>query len=95
MSCGADFSALGRLPPDRLIRVDSHLLRPHWKHKSYGGTVVIIEAAFQCERCHDTGAALGAIIPATTLNHAEYFKTHPELEVLLMSTDEAAKHVSA
>ena len=80
----------GRIAADRLVSVGSNLLRPHWRHKSCGGIIVVTETGFQCRRCQAAGAALGAVIPESTLNHAEYFKTHPELEVLLMSADEAA-----
>jgi hypothetical protein len=72
--------------------MDPNLLRPHWNHKSCGGTVVITETGFQCRQCQRAGAALGAVIPERTLNHAEYFKTHPELEVALLSAEEAAAH---
>ena len=67
------------------------LLRPHWRHKQCGGIVVEFgDEEYRCEKCVQTGRGLGAIIPSTTLNHRDYFRSHPELEVVLLSAEEVS-----
>jgi len=66
----------------------SDLLRPHWRHKECRGIVVGIGNTFKCDKCNQTGPAMGAVLPRNMQNEAEYLAAHPELEVTLLSSEE-------
>lgn len=67
------------------------VFRPHWRHNRCGGIVAAFgDEEYRCQRCGETARAIGAVIPADTLKHDEYFFTHPELEVTLLDNEQAA-----
>jgi hypothetical protein len=45
---------------------------------------------YECHKCRRKERAIGAEIPFNVLSPEEHLATHPELEVLLLSNEEAA-----
>lgn len=68
------------------------VFRPHWRHARCGGVVVSIDNSFQCTACDEAGAAIAAILPGDIENRREYFLSHPELDIQLMTAADAAAY---
>ncbi len=78
-----------------LCTVELDLLRPHWTHKNCGGIVFGCGKAFTCVTCRNTGPGIGAFIPPNTPNETEFLACHPELEVILLTSEQVTAHERA
>lgn len=67
------------------------MFKPHWIHRGCGGVIAGACQAYACDKCGVNAPAIGAEIPEEVVNRREYFASHPELEVALVTAEQLAE----